>query len=480
MKKNLYLFITYGVKGWRGVQERGLAIAQHFNKNEVLFWNGYDSDFIEKEGFRCKTVDLSLTEPERIKFPKNVKTIIFADLPTNELFNISLFLAAKKKNIPVIVLDQLYRRKQSKEGVYRSLAEYADMLLLNGLEFMKKEETKKIKIIPPLPNYAPQQKIKEEIALKYNLNPKNFWVLVSGYFKPTLEMAKKSYLLLSQKNKNFHFIICGLRLGKPQKKGNQLLLPYLPQKEFLELLDASDIFISKFGFLQILEALSLKTPLIVAGEAGYVLKTEILDKKLQEVIKYAENPKELAEICNSLIKNRKKRQTLSKKISKLHNGILDGAKIAADFIKKLKTSRKIETLPKRKILILINDEIKKAESFISQESYLYVLGIIASVSKPGPKLYPVKRPEEKLLSRKIEELILKQQEILPHTFKEIHLLSKRKYDGLTNIFPWYDIWIKNLISHLEFADEILITPKAKFLFFNLLQPFKKKIKIIKI
>ena len=40
----MYIFVTYGVRGWRGVQERGIEIAKNFRKNEVLFWNGYDSN----------------------------------------------------------------------------------------------------------------------------------------------------------------------------------------------------------------------------------------------------------------------------------------------------------------------------------------------------------------------------------------------------------------------------------------------------
>jgi len=475
----MYIFVTYGVGGWRGVQERGIAIAKNFRKNEVLFWNGYDSNFIKKEGFKCKTIDLSLADPKKIKFSKNIKAIIFADLPTNELFNLSLFLGAQEKGIPVVVFDQIYRRGQSKEGVYKNLAEYADLLILNGLNFFKKEQTKKIKIIPPLPEYKSQIKIREKLSQKYNLDPKKFWIFISGYFKPVYDMVKKAYPLLSQKGKSFNLIISGLNLKSPEKKRNQLLLPYLLQREFLEFLDASDIFISKFGYLQILESLALRTPVIVAGKAGYVLKMEILDKKLQEVIKYAKNEKDLSSYIFNFLRNEKERRIILNKISKLHNGKMDGAKIAADYIKKLKKA-KTKKIFKKKILVLVNNEIKKAEKLIKNQDYLYVLGIIASVSKPGPKLYPVKRPNETLLDSKIKELILKQPEILSHTFKEIYLLSPRKYDGLINILPWYNAWIGNLTSLFKFADKILISPQAKYLLANLLKPFLNKTKIIKV
>ncbi|MFQ6083631.1 MAG: hypothetical protein ACE5WD_09740, partial [Candidatus Aminicenantia bacterium] len=349
----MYIFVTYGLKGWRGVQERGLAIAKNFKKKGVLFLNGYDSNFIKKEGFSCETIDLSLTDPQKIKFPKKTKAIIFADLPTNELFNLSLFLAAKEKGIPTIVFDQIYKRGQLKEGVYKNLAEYADLLILNGLKFMKGEEGERVKIIPPLPDYKIQPKIREKISLKYNLDPKKFWIFISGYYKPVFEMTKRALPLISKNKKDFYLI----------------LLPYLPQRKFLEFLDASDIFTSKFGYLQILEALALRTPVIVGGEAGYVLRMEILDKKIQEVIKYAKDFRELAKILNSFLENKKERRKIINKMAKLHNLSFGGAKIAAGYIKKIKR-KKTKKPFKKKILVLVNEEIKKAEKLIKSQPFL--------------------------------------------------------------------------------------------------------------
>ena len=103
----MYIFITYGVPGWRGVQERGIALAKNFKKNEVLFWNGYDSNFIKKFGFACKTFNPSLIDPRKIKFPPKTKAVVFADLPSNELFIFSVFCAANQRNIPIIIFDQI-------------------------------------------------------------------------------------------------------------------------------------------------------------------------------------------------------------------------------------------------------------------------------------------------------------------------------------------------------------------------------------
>lgn len=472
----MYIFITYGAEGWRGVQQRGLEIAKHFNKKDVLFWNGYDSDFIKKDGFRCQNIDLSLTDPSKIKFPKNIEALVFADLPTNELFNVSLFLAAKEKNIPIIVLDQIYRKGQLEEGVYKYISQDADLLILNGLNFLKKSETKKIKFIPPLANYSCKKDIKAAVAKKYGLDPQKIWILVSGYYKPVYDMAEKAYADFS-KTDNFNFIVTGLNIKNSKKEGNKLFLPFLNGDDYFDLLDASDIFISKFGYLQILEALALGTITVVAGEAGYVLQMKILDKELQDTVKYANNSEELSKIMLSLLENENNRKEICEKIGKLHDGSFYGAKIAADYIKKTTKSGKKKKISK-KLLFLVNDEIKKAEEFIKKEPHIYVVEIIASVSKPGPELYPVKRPDEVLLDTRIRDLIIKQEEILPHSFLEVYLLSTRKYDGLVNIMPWYEAWIKNLNFLLSSADQIFVSPKAKYLIANLIKPFSRKTRLV--
>jgi len=474
----MYIFITYGIPGWRGVQERGIAIAKNFKKNEILFWNGYDSNFIKKFGFNCKTFNPSLIDPKKIRFPTKTKAVIFADLPSNELFIFSVFSAAIQRNIPTVIFDQIYRRNQLKEGVYKNFIENSDLLILNGLNFLQKGETKKIKIIPPLPDYKSRIGIKKALALKYDLDPNNIWILVSGYFKPVTKMAKSAYSIISKKIKEFSLIICGLPIKNPLKNKNRFFLPYLPQKEYLELLDASDIFVSKFGYLQILEALALKKPVIVAGEAGYVLKMGILDKKLQEVIKYVDNSSDLAKKILFLVENTKKLKEIKNKISKLHNGSFGGASIAAEYIKNIKPIKRMET--KKKVLIVANDELKKAEVLIKKEKYIYVLGIITPISQPGPELHPVKRADKIILSRKIGELTPNDNEILAHGFKQIYIFSNRKYDGLVDIIPWYNLWLKNINLILKTADQVLVSPIIKNFFYNLLLPFKNKVKVVKI
>jgi glycosyltransferase involved in cell wall biosynthesis len=476
----MYIFVTYGIPGWRGVQERGLAVASRFKKSEVIFWNIYDSSFIKKAGFKCKTFNPSLTNPSSIKFPPKTRAVIFADLPSNELFTLSVFIAALKKNINIIICDQIYRRGQTNEGVYKNFAAYADLLLLNGLEYFKSEETKKIKIIPPLPPYKIESKkrvtLKKILSKKYGLNQNAAWVFTAAYYKPVLEMTNQALLIMKNENLNIETIFVGADVKKPKKRKKILLLPYLSQADYLKLLEASDFFIGKFGYLQILEAIALGKPVIVAGGGGYVLKMDILDKNLKGIIKYAGNPKILSEILKSLIKNKKEADFLKKKILKLHNGKFGGATLIANYIKNIKKRKKSILKEKKNLLVVVNDEIKKIKNFIKKQSAIYTLGIIAPVSPNG--FNPIKRPDLKFLKEKVEVFEIPQKEILPHTFKEIYFLSNRKYDGFVDIIPWYNIWIEHLTGLFQKAQTIFITPMAEQLLFNLLQPFLKKMKLI--
>ncbi len=475
----MYLFVTYGEPGWRGVQVRNLDVAKYFNKKDILFVNGVDSKFIKKERIKCRTIDTSLIDPQEINFPPSTKALIFADLPTNELYNLSLFYRAREKNIPVVIFDNLMRRGQSKEGVFKKLIDNCDLFFFNGLDFMKTEETKKIKVIPPLPEYKNQPDAREKLLKKYNIDSQRKIIFASSYEDSTKTRIEKFYKSLSRKTKDFKLILLDTNSSHVVQKGNQIRVPYLKRQDFLEHVNGADFIISKFGYLQLLEILALKKPVIVAGKGGYVLETNVLDKKLQEVILYANDFEELTKFSYRLIKDNNFSRELIKKISKLHNGEFGGAKTSASIIQNTKFKRGKEALVK-KVIVLLNDEIKKAEELIKKEEYLLVIGIIAPTSKPGP-MSVVKRPDETALNRRISELLLKQEkEILPHTFKKIYLFSRRKYDGFLDIFPWYSYMIEELKNTLKTADKVFISPQANKLISNITKSFKKKTRIVNI
>jgi len=476
----MYIFVTYGIPGWRGVQERGLSIAQEFPKNKVLFWNGYDSEFIKKRGFRVKTINTSLTDPAKIKFPKKTKALIFADLPTNELFNFSLFWTAKQKRIPVVVIDQIYRRGQTKEGVYNFFSKIADLMLLNGLTLFKKEESENIKIIPPLANYQKKisrDKIRKKLAKEYQLNYEKPWIFVAGYYPPLIEITQKA--LTKNILNNSQFIITKNNLKKYHKKNGILFIPYLPNKQYLRWIEAADLLISKLGYLQITEAIALRTPTILTGEGGLVLKIGILDQKLRKNLIYAENWQKLREKLQFFIlKNREQLKIWRKKLKNLHDGKLGGAKIAANYIKNIRVCQKIKE--EKTLLIASGHDLKMIKKIKPNRFGLYPLFLITPFSVPGPDLSPIKR-----LPPEITDLALKNfywidnREILPYDFKEILLFSPRKYDGLLNILPWYSVWLKNLLNLLKSADRILLTPYSQKILANIIKPFSKKIIILK-
>jgi hypothetical protein len=467
-----YIIVTYGIPGWRGVQERGVAIGNELGRENVIFWNAYDSKFIKDKGFKVKTINTQLISPKDIKIPKNTKAIIFADLPSNELFNFSLFYAARSQKIPVIIMDQIYRRNQLKEKVFKIFSENSDLLLLNGLNFFRKEETKNIKIIPPLAPYKnnlSKKELKELLAKQNNLNVNKKWVFVSGYYEKTYEYVKK---ILKKNNitEEYQFIISGIQ--DTTKTQNPLYLPYLPQNEYLNWIKASDIVICKFGYLQILEIIALRTPLIVAGKAGKVLKMEILDKKIKELIHYADSPKELEDNIIK-ISNIKYTKNWFKKASKIHDGSFFGAKIAVRYIKKIKQNK---NLPQKTVVISLSNEFNIVRKFIKKEVYCYPIIISMPIPISETKENPVKKSVISIENIKVEDLYLDQKnEILPNFFIESILLSQRKYDGLTRILPFYNIWIENLENILKKSDTIFITKRAKVVLGNLLKKFNKKI-----
>src|SRR3990167_972718 len=132
-----YLFITYGETGWRGVQIRALRIARYLPKNDVLFWNGYDSTIFEKENFQVETKEMGITHSSSITFPEDTEMVIFSDLPTNEFFNYAVFDKALKDNLKIVINEQIYRKGQLQETVYKRFVNFSDLFLVNALSSFK-------------------------------------------------------------------------------------------------------------------------------------------------------------------------------------------------------------------------------------------------------------------------------------------------------------------------------------------------------
>ncbi len=258
-----------------------------------------------------------------------------------------------------------------------------------------------------------------------------------------------------------------------------IYLPFQSGENYFKLLYASDVVMVKFGFLQILEALALHKPTIVLGEGGYVLRTpKVLDAKLQNVLHF--EPK----INNStlmyferLLGNAQFRKSVIQRIKKLHDGSLFGARRAAEQIEKLTHKKVIHRPGKKKVAILINDEIMERQSWLKREERVYPLCFVLPVrtkqsSKPRLPTWTGKLPLGKLNPE--------QKDILPHAFKHVFLFSKRKLDGLIDILPWYEEWLEQIVHILEAADLIYLTPQGKELFESFLKEERiaKKVRLI--
>lgn len=476
MKK--YLFFTYGEPGWRGVQVRGVRVASYFPKDEVLFWNGGDSQFIKEAGFEVKTVDLGLISPSYIKFPGGIKVVIFCDLPTNEFFQFSLLTSAKKKGLPVVVLEQLYRRRQTKEFVYKKLIDYCDLFILNGLSFAKGEESEKVKIVPPLVEFEPEDNSKEILSEKWELPADVPWFFGVGYKEEVLTKIKNIAQKLKEQGLPFWFIASGERKEKEMiRKTNLTILPYQIGDDYYRFIKAAEVVFTKLGFLQILEVLALGKTVVVLGGGGYVLqRKEVIDQRIKEAIFFADGENSLVGYIKSYLSDSNWRNGLIRKVASLHDGSLFGGEKIASYIKELeKRQGKVAVLPK-KLIILVNEELIEYQGLVTKTAGVYVLGFLLS-TPVGP--YIVKRPNEEILNTPIIKLLPEQkEEILPHYFGELYLFSKRKYDGLVEILPWYKEWIEGLEKKLNFADDIYISRKSYPMFKNLLSGFENKIKFL--
>lgn len=461
-----YLFITYGESGWRGVQIRALRIASYLPKNEVLFWNLFDSKIIEGLGFKVETKDSSLTNLTQLEIPKGTETVIFADIPTNEIFEYAVYLKALEKNLKIVICDQIYKKNQMKEPIFKKLAQGSDLFLLNSLSVFKSEENGNIKIIPPQIEIKLNDSIKKEIRQRFEIPDSSFVLFGSGYEPKVFEKIKRIAEKLDKKGLNF-YILASSEIKKVKREGRIIKVPFQSGDDYFKFLYAADAIMVKFGFLQALEALSLGKPTIVLGEAGQLLQNlENVDEIYKSGLRFDFNiTEETLKFIEKLISDPKFRKKEEDKVKKLHNGNLFGGKIAANMIKNLKKNKQ-NRKEEKKLAVLVNNEIFEKEDFLKKEENVYPLCLI--IPMPADMMVKKRIPKD-LLDRKIRELeIDRGSDILPHSFKELYVFSHRKVDGLLDIFPWYQTWIKRIEFLMDEADKIYMTEKGKKFFSNLI------------
>lgn len=473
-----YLLLTYGEPGWRGVQVRALRIAEYFDKSEVLFWNLYDTSFIKTHGFSVEEKDPGLTPLEKIVFPKETEVVIFADLPSNELFLYSVFQKALLEKKKIVICEQLYNRTQMKRGVMRYFGEHSDLFLLNSLSSFKDLETDTVKIIPPQIELLETKVKRRELGIAEDA----VVLLGVGYHGKVFEKLTNITEQLTQKFEDVYSLILSSSHTTVQKAGKVIYMPFVSGKEYFQTLYAADVVMVKFGFLQILEALALHKPTIVLGEGGYMLRDQkVLDKTLQDVLRFDFEITDQTYLhLEKLVKNTQKREEIVSKLKKLHSGEVFGAQKAAAYIKKLalkkSATKKRGMLSPKKLAILVNEEIFSKEEWLKKQEDVYPLCFIMP---EGTDPEVVKRLPKNVVTKPIQALhIDRKDEIMPHSLKNIFVFSERKFDGLIDMGTWYTAFLSQLAFLLQEADTVCVTRKTEKLFKPILSDVKSKVHYI--
>lgn len=467
----MYLFITYARKDMRGVQVRGLRVAKQFSKREVMFINGGDAEWIKKAGYKYKNYDFNkFYLPSQVKLPGQIKCIIFCDLPTNRAFQLSILLKAKEERIPCVVLDNIYRRNQFKDTVYRNIKYYTDNLILNGLSFMGNKE-RNLAIVPPLIETSliegkTQEDIKNEIIKNFKLKKRPEKIIFGiGYNPSTYKEIVKIYNYFKKDNSNVLFVVVS-QTKKIKKRGNFVEIPPLLGDKMTFFTRASDLVISRAGYLQVIETLALGKPLVALGQKGGFRK-KWLDKKILDSIIIPERVSyNLYKRIKKLINSSVTYQKTIEKIKALHNGKLNGPEITADLIRKTKFH------PKKfpKILIISLDKEKEmSETKKLLRKYPFALPIYFSM----PFFTNV-------FERKLSDYDpTPKKEVLHYNPALIYSFD---YDGLhsfTKIFPWYNSLFKNLENFVKESDKCIVVGKETYNYLEkIISKYKRKIEIV--
>ncbi len=464
-----YLFITYGEPGWRGVQMRVIRIAAYFKKSDILFWNLYDSAFIKSYGFTVETKNAGLTNPQSIIFPKGIETVIFADLPSNELFEYCVYRAALLQGKRIVICEQLYKKGQFSETVMARFVQSADLVLVNSISAFANEGTSKIKIVPPQIEMMPDPGIKKRIYKKYGIAENAKIIFGAGYHAGVFKKIEQVTEKLEKKKIDFYTVVSKPGVTEIKKKGKLILIPQVSGEDYFSLLYTADLVLVKFGFLQILESLALHKPTIVLGEAGQVLQNpKALDPIFKRALFITEKITNKTQIyIEKLLTNEKFRKDIVTQLKEIHNGELFGAKKAAELILRLSQKKNSPKKMPKKLAILVNKEIWGKDNWLKNNENIYPICFVV----PMPTTQEVfKRIPESVFTRKIKDFQEeKKGELLPHSFRNVYVFSRRKYDGFTDISSWFEDWIENLERLLNNADEIYITEQGEKMMGDLLK-----------
>ena len=442
----MYLFITYARVGMKGVQARAIRVANELKKNaDVLFWNDGDSSWLKKENLPYKELNFKQFAPSRsIQFPKGVKAVIFADLPTNRPLQSAVLVAARNKKIPTVILENQYRKNQEKEGVYRAVMAYSDLLIFNGLSYLHSSPKEQLKYTPPLlPAKLKKEEAKRMLKKRIKSGIAKHLIVCVGYNEKVINIVDKLTDKL-KKEKNITVIV--ISTANKRTRDNLIFLEQQNEEEMAELFSACDLVLAKPGFLQVQEALAYGLPLITLGEdAGF--RREWIDEKTINAVKhYNEFSQKLLKEISAMKKNNLAWQQWQAQVSELHSGVMDGSKKIADQVAKV--SFKEKNYPKKILICLDKQEEREVAKGIVLDSDFILPIYLSAPFFTGEKNNALEdfRAYEK-------GAILQQQSeiIIDFGWDSVH--------GFSKLFPVYDglmDWLQNIISQ---AEEVIIVGK---------------------
>jgi len=474
----MYAFVTYSFAGMRGVQARGVRIAEHLGDREVVFLNSGDADWLTQAGYRV--IDTPFDRVARlssIRFPKGTKAAIFTDIPTNRPYQALLFLAAKRQGIPAVVVENIYHREQHRELVYRSVMEYADLFLWNGLSCLWQRKLPRVRLVPPLirkPTLTARE-AREEIFRQYGIPPGNRLVLASGYKDDVKEIIDRLFGALGEHHHDLTCIVIAAS-DRVEHRGTIIYTPVLQEEAIRNLLLASDLLVCKKGYLQILEAFSLAVPVVCIGKHEGFYDSWI-DPQIREVLPYYPYfSEELVRTVAALLKDSPQRDAWIGKVKALHDGSLDGAEEAARLIRKATphTMRKKVTL-----LVSLNrsEEMKAVTQIIREHQELLPLIISVPYLALDSLWLSSSEGQTHHLHHDFEALA-PSGDILQYGGSTVLHGGPHDMHGWAPMFSWVDFQLAQLQQSMKMADHIIIAGSLTERYLApMLRPFRRKIEV---
>lgn len=454
--------VSYAYPGMRGVVTRGVRIASQLTK-KVIFIHAGETSMLKKAGFDLISVDFNqLVSPSELKLPRSIDRVVFCDMPTNFAFQLSVFLWAKQKKIPVIIVENMYRRNQLEEKVFKNFIGHTDAMFLNGPRIFKMTK-KNIRIVSPLDPPRLTRREKEGLRQKYGIRKDHRIILCMGYNKEAVSIIERTAEKLRQLP--LTFVVVGIQKSRHLRSGT-ILLPFLNEKDYLSLLSISDCLIGKRGYLQIIEALILGVPVLTVGSFRGFLD-DWIDPKIRKAVPYFPHYcNAIPKLIRSILFDKKTYKKIKQSMSPFIDPTRGGSYALAKLIEKVR-HRPCKPIKKLAVTLSFPNNLSKLKALLRVEKE--ILPIIIStpyLDLPTGKYLPFTMPDP-------NDLVWK-NDILKSSFCLHFSFSTHDSHGLAQILPWHTTQIDLLKSLLHNANKIIVIGKQTRLYLRQILKKAKK------